>query len=96
MPSIQGRRLGFLTVVNRETGAVEKEVETYSCGHCQHVTEAPHSVALDQLGCFCLACCRPVCQVCTEKMARGGLCDPFENKLDKIAARAESLRSMGF
>ena len=96
MPSIQGRRKGFLTVTNRCTGTVEKLVETYSCGHCQHVTEAPHGVALDDLGCFCLRCMRPVCRKCTEEMAHGGLCVPFEAKLEKMAAESESLRSMGF
>lgn len=96
MPSIQGRRKGFLTVTDRETGAVQKTVETFGCGHCQHVTEAPHGASLDDLGCFCLACMRPVCQVCTAKMAAGGLCDPFEEKLLRSAASQETLRSMGF
>lgn len=75
-------------------GKTEKLVETFSCGHCQHVTEAPHGQTLDDLGCFCLACMRPCCAECSTKMARGGMCDPFERKLEREEAWAASLRSM--
>lgn len=91
---VQGRRKGFFTTEDPNTGQIV-EKETYSCGHCQHTTILEHSQRLDDVGMYCLACARPCCKGCAEKMAHGAMCETWEAKFDKIEARARSLASMG-
>lgn len=90
---IQGRRKGFYLT---DDPAQAPERETFSCGHCQHVTIVEHSQRLDDLGCFCLACARPCCRTCTAKMAAGGMCEPFEKKFDALEAADRLKRAVSF
>lgn len=89
---IQGRREG----VSYETtpdGRTVNETETFTCGHCQHVTAVGPKQSLDELGNMCLACMRPCCKACSYEMSHGGGCEPFEKKLLKIEASAKARRS---
>lgn len=91
---IQGRRKGFYLTEDPSSGKLI-ERETFGCGHCQHVTIVPHGQGLYDLGgVFCLACERPCCRSCAAKMAGGGMCDPFEKKLERGEARAALLRQV--
>jgi len=89
---VQGRREGVWTERSRESGKVVLEEETYTCGHCQHVTAVQAGQKLDDVGVFCLACMRPCCKRCSFLMANGAGCDVFEKKLARAEARA-ALRS---
>ena len=90
---IQGRREGVWREVTPE-GKVVSEEETYTCGHCQHVTAVPAGVQLDDVGRFCLACMRPCCRQCSYLMSHGAGCDVFEKKLSRAEAAAASRRSI--
>ena len=95
--AIQGRRESVFYDKTPE-GKIIGEAEGFTCGHCQHVTQVPPGHKLDDLGVFCLACCRPCCKVCSWKMAhlpadQGGMCDVFEKKLLRIEASAAARRS---
>jgi hypothetical protein len=89
---IQGRRTGYYTTGDGNGKIIE--YETFTCGHCQHVTIVAHGATLADLGMFCLACARPCCKTCTKKMAAGGMCDPFEKKFERAEAAAQSRRSI--
>lgn len=91
---VQGRREGVWTERNRESGKVVLEEETYTCGHCQHVTAVPAGSQLDDVGRFCLACMRPCCKRCSFRMANGAGCEPFERKLARAEAAAATRRQM--
>ncbi len=90
--AIQGRREG-VSYARTPEGRIVDENETFTCGHCQHVTEVTAGQSLADLGVFCLACCRPCCRQCAFRMAHGGMCDPFEKKLLRIEASAVARRS---
>lgn len=91
---VQGRRKGFFLTEDPGTGKLV-EKETYSCGHCQRHTILEHSDRLDDVGVYCLACERPCCKGCADKMAKGGMCETWEAKFDRIEARARARASMG-
>ena len=91
---IQGRRKGFFLTEDVATGKLI-EKETFTCGHCQHVTIVEFSQRLDDVGCFCSACMRPCCKKCSAKMAGDGPCEVWEKQFDRQEARARSLASMG-
>ena len=90
--AIQGRREGVSREVTPE-GKVVNENETFTCGHCQHITDVGPKQRLDELGNMCLVCMRPCCKQCTFEMTHGGGCAPFEKKLERIEARANARRT---
>ena len=81
----------------RETGpdGFRKEVDTFTCGHCQRVIfvkPGPSSGGID----MCRVCMRMICGHCFAALsAPGGRCDPFEKKLERSEARGRFLRSLG-
>lgn len=91
---IQGRRKGYFLTEDVSTGKLV-EKETFTCGHCQHVTIVEFSQRLDDIGCFCSACRRPCCKTCSKKMAGDGPCEVWEKKFDRQEAQARSRASMG-
>lgn len=92
--SVQGRREGVWTERDRVSGKVVLEEETYTCGHCQHVTAVKAGQKLDDVGVFCLACMRPCCTQCSFRMSHGGGCDVFEKKLARAEAAAKTRRQI--
>ena len=91
---IQGRRKGYFLTEDVSTGALI-EKETFTCGHCQHITIVEFSQRLDDIGCFCSACMRPCCKKCAVKMAGDGPCEVWEKQFDRLEAQARSRASMG-
>lgn len=88
MPSIQGRRKGFLV-------SNEIEFETFTCGHNQEVVRVPHGAKLEDLGVFCHGCMRPICVDCAAVMAKTLRCDVIEKKQERAEARAKFWSDIG-
>lgn len=82
--TIQGRRTGFF-VRGEGPDLRPVEYETFSCGHCQHVTHVAHGSTLFDLGSFDRRCMRPLCKKCTAEMAQGAECKPFEKRHEEQA-----------
>lgn len=91
--AIQGRREGVFFEITPE-GKTVNVYESFTCGHCQHLSPVFPGQSLDDLGNFCLKCARPTCKACSYRMANGGMCDPFEKKLERTEARDILRRSM--
>jgi hypothetical protein len=92
--SIQGRRKGYYA----ESGpGFYHEVETFTCGHCQHVVKVQHGAALGQAGVgeFCLCCMAPICCSCNAEMNRTRKCVPVAKKIDEAYARRRLFEAMG-
>lgn len=68
-----------------------KEVDSYSCGHCQYVVFVGAKKDPAALGGLCKVCMRLVCPRCTA----AGECKPFEKMLEEIEARGRARKSLG-
>lgn len=80
---VQGRRRGVFTL-HEGDGTTVVEKETFTCGHCQHLTILEPGQKLDDVGAMCRMCMRPTCAVCCTHPR----CDVFEKKLARAEARA--------
>ena len=67
------------------------EVDTYTCNHCQVVTFVPPKERPENMGGLCKICMSLICVNCLDKG-----CTPWEEELNKQAAKYEALRSYGF
>ena len=85
MPS-RTRALGFIEIVGPEG---RREVETFTCCHCNGISDVPPPDATE-VG-FCNRCMSRECLPC----ARKNKCIPFEKKLEKMEARGRLLSSLG-
>jgi hypothetical protein len=65
------------------------EKPTFTCAHCQRVRRVDPYCDPADLGGLCKVCMGVVCEVCVGKG-----CDPFEEKLRRIEARARTRRWM--
>lgn len=67
-------------------------VESFTCGHCNFVTQVPPRMDPADMGGFCRMCTRLICAGCASAMT----CDVIEKKLERAEARGEAIRSYGF
>lgn len=79
---------GYLTISGPD--GVE-ENDTATCNHCNGLVRVPPNQRAADVGGVCKQCMGFVCQAC---YARVG-CVPFEEKLKRVEARGEALRSYG-
>ncbi len=68
----------------------EKEMDTFTCCHCNSVVHVKPKCDPADLGGQCRLCDKPVCPKCVGKG-----CTPFEKKLEWWEARSRALRSYG-
>ena len=68
-----------------------REVESFTCGHCNFVTKIKPRCDPADAGGLCKRCMRLICKGCAGAMR----CDPIEKKLERAEARQEALRSYG-
>jgi len=80
---------GYLQIFSPE-GAVE-EYDTMTCGHCNRIVKIKHKCDPSDLGGLCKLCMKMICPDCVNT----GECEPFEEKLKRMEARADALRSYG-
>lgn len=83
------QRPGGYAVITQHDGP-QVEIDTFTCGHCNHVTHVKSRARPEDLGGLCKICMKPICTGCV-----GGVCDPFEEKLRRAEARYHALRSYG-
>jgi hypothetical protein len=67
-----------------------KELATFTCGHCQNIRHVKPYCDPADLGGLCKICMNVICEQCV-----GGPCDPFEKKIERMEARGRALRWMG-
>lgn len=80
------RALGFIEITGPEG---RREIETFTCCHCNGVADVPPPTATE-VG-FCSLCQARECLPC----ARKNKCVPFEKKLEAMEARGRLRASMG-
>jgi hypothetical protein len=81
------RRPGGYGVITQANGSII-EHDTFTCSHCQRVTQVPPKANPDDFGDFCRTCMRMICVQCAGKE-----CVPFTKKLEEALERAHALRS---
>jgi len=84
------RRPGGYGILTQPEGAPQ-EHDTFSCSHCNRVVRVEARQRADDIGGFCSVCAGLICPSCVGKG-----CDPLEEKLRRIEARADVRRSYGF
>lgn len=72
-------------------GRASKEMDTFTCFHCNNVVFVPAKATAEQMGGFCRMCMKQVCGPCADK----GVCTPFEKKLEEVERRARMLKAIG-
>jgi hypothetical protein len=85
------RRPGGYAVIT-DPDAPVREIDTFTCGHCNRVVHVPPRCDPATLGGQCKMCMTLICPACAGKPG----CDPFEKKLERMEARGRALRSYGF
>jgi hypothetical protein len=65
-----------------------REMDTFTCAHCQKIVHVKPKASPDELGGFCRNCMKPVCPSCASKG-----CTPFEKRLEAWEAKDRARRS---
>ena len=78
---------GVLFETNTSTGNV-REIETFSCKHCNRHTVLWKRQRPEDAGGYCSVCGGLICSNCVGKG-----CDPLEKKLERWAARERLYQS---
>ena len=71
--------------------AGDHEVDTFTCAHCQRVTQVQPKERPEDLGGFCTCCAKLVCASCHA----AGVCRPIEKWLEQQEAKADRRREYG-
>jgi len=56
------------------------ELDTFSCGHCNRIRHVQPKQRGEDVGGLCKTCMRLICPACVTR----GLCDPLEEKIERI------------
>ena len=68
-----------------------REVDSFTCSHCQRVVFVPPRADPSQLGGFCRQCMKHICAPCVKV----GGCKPWEKQMAEAEARDRMLRAIG-
>lgn len=74
------RAQGYATLYDPDKGL--KECDTHTCNHCNKIIHLPTNKHIEEVGDFCRACMRVICDRCA-----GHPCIPFLRKLEIWEAR---------
>jgi hypothetical protein len=74
-----------------EPGAPTKELDSFTCCHCNRVVWVKPFAPPADAGGFCRLCMKPTCGPCADL----GTCNPFEKQLEEEEARNRFRRSIG-
>lgn len=88
MRNAGGQLIGF-----GDAGVVE--VDTFTCSHCQYVTQVAPRCDPAELGGHCRSCDKLICKRCVGTMAKGALCTPWEKQMIAMENREAARRSYG-
>lgn len=64
-----------------------REIDTFTCFHCNRVVHLPTGKQVEQVGDFCRQCMKLICDKCA-----GNGCTPFLKKLELFEARYNARR----
>jgi len=64
-----------------------REIDTFTCCHCNRVVHVPASQPLEAVGDFCRQCMKLICERCA-----GRPCVPFLKKLERMEQRYHARR----
>lgn len=78
-----------------------REVDTFTCAHCNKVVFVKAGADPSELGGFCRVCMEHICERCTgsvttlwgEKVV--GVCMPFMRQLDIVESREQLRKALG-
>lgn len=87
------RNPGGVLIGFGDAGVVE--VDTFTCGHCQYVTQVPVRADPASLGGHCRSCDKLICTRCANVMSAGGNCVPWEKQMIAMENREAARRSYG-
>lgn len=79
---------GYATISHPD-GQV-KEIDTFTCCHCNEVVFVRERCDPIELGGFCTLCMKHTCPKCSTQS-----CTPFEKRLEEMERRDRLLRSCG-
>lgn len=77
-------------VIITDPYAPVREVDTFTCCHCNSIVKVEPGARAEDCGGFCRMCMAPVCPKCAD-----GPCVPFEKKLEAEEAAYRARRSYG-
>jgi len=92
------RNPGGYGVESGPDGKLVRELDSFTCFHCQKVSFVKPFEKPEDAGGLCKICMRLICKWCVgraEQAAPGRGCIPFEKRLDQMEARERFLRSAG-
>lgn len=78
---------GYGFEIDRVTGKVIGEWDTFTCAHCQHVVRFRKMAEAHELGGHCTLCDKMICSHCVGKP-----CEPFEEKIRAAETRHANRR----
>lgn len=78
------------TLVEQGVRHTEKEIDTFTCEHCNRVVHVPARAAPETMGGFCRQCMGLICPKCVAKRT----CTPWERAMEKMEARQRLLDAM--
>ena len=81
-------KIGWACLSDPDQGVTEWD--TFTCAHCQYVTQVKAYAKPEDMGGLCKVCMGLICSKCVGKG-----CDPFEKKLERMEAKYHTLRSYG-
>ena len=71
--------------------APTREVDTFTCQHCNRVRFVKAKQNPEEVGGLCKSCMGLICSTCVD----AGTCTPWEKMMEKQEARYHALRSYG-
>jgi hypothetical protein len=80
---------GYATIIDPESGT--QELDSFTCGHCQHITHVKAGERPEDMGGLCKCCMTLICKHCVGKP-----CSPFLEQVERMEAKQDALRSYGF
>lgn len=89
------RPQGLATVYDPGSDVPIREVETFTCRHCQRVVEVEPRADPASMGGICSGCGKLICPGCVDRRQAGANCVPWEEAMRRMMARQDALRSYG-
>lgn len=81
---------GYALIVGPE-GVVE--MDTFTCGHKNHVVHVPPGIDVDLISAICFVCRKRICMSCERERQRTLRCLTFEKRLEIMERVVEGARA---
>ncbi len=84
------RQGGYLLVRNADGEGRDREVDTFTCRHCNGVTMIPAGAAASSIGRWCSSCDGLLCPKCSSHLG----CSHVEKRMALIESRARLVAAL--